>query len=302
MSVTERRKPGRLFKSKPPLWTVLALIPGLAVVIVFCYYPLARTVLLSVQGSDLFGRPTGLIGLENYREMFADSDFWATLLRTLIFTLGSVVGKIAVGLALAIPLAQRVRGTVFARSIVLIPMAVSVAVAGLAFRALMTPQYGLLDQVLAVFGAGPAGWLTDSKMAMVSVILVDVWTAIGFVTLLLITALDSIDESVNEAASLDGATALRKLRNITIPLITPTLFFVVVTQSIQAMREFAVINVVTGGGPARGTHTLVFDIYTKAFGGSADYGGASARGIILLLIIGLLSAVQFGVLEKKVNY
>ncbi|MGW8557890.1 carbohydrate ABC transporter permease [Streptomyces tubercidicus] len=289
-------------RRRPALWAWACLLPGLLAVALFSYYPLARTIALSVQGSDLFGRPTGFTGATNYTDMLGSGTFWATLVRTLVFTAGSVIGKLVVGLALAVPLARRLRGTAFARGVILIPVAASVAVAGLAFRSLMTPSNGLLDELAGLLGAGPVGWLTSPDVAMLSVIIVDIWTATGFVTLLLIAALDRIGPEINEAASLDGATGPRKLWSVTLPLITPTLFFIVVTQSIQAMREFAVINVLTNGGPARATHTLVFDIFTKAFGGTADYGAASARGVILLVLIGALSAIQFGVLERKVHY
>jgi sn-glycerol 3-phosphate transport system permease protein len=181
-------------------------------------------------------------------------------------------------------------------------MAVSAAVAGLAFRALMSPTYGLLDQIAIAVTGSPAGWLTEPRMALLSIVIVDVWISIGFVTLLLIAAIDAIPVDVEEAAALDGAGRMRLLRSVTVPLITPTLFFIVVTQSVQAMREFTIIQVVTGGGPARATQTLVFDIWAKAFGGTADYGAASARGIILLVVIAVLTAVQFGVLERRVNY
>jgi sn-glycerol 3-phosphate transport system permease protein len=268
----------------------------------FNYWPLVRTTVLSFQSSDLFGRPSGFVGADNYASMLGSPDFRRTLLVTSLFVLLTVAGKLLVGLALAVPLSRRLRGTAFSRATVLIPMAVSAAVAGLAFRALMSPTYGLLDQIAIALTGRPAGWLTEPTMALVSIVVVDVWISIGFVTLLLIAAIDAIPVDVEEAAALDGAGRMRLLRSVTVPLITPTLFFIVVTQSVQAMREFTIIQVVTGGGPARATQTLVFDIWAKAFGGTADYGAASARGIILLVVIAVLTAVQFGVLERRVNY
>lgn len=283
-------------------WAVWALLPTAVTLLAFNYWPLVRTAVLSFQSSDLFGRPSGYVGLDNYSTMLGSADFRRTLVITFTFVGLSVVAKLAVGMALAVPLAARLRGTGFSRAIVLIPMAVSAAVAGLAFRALMSPTYGLLDQIAIGLTGQPAGWITDPTMAMVSIIVVDVWTSIGFVTLLLIAAIDAVPPEVDEAAAIDGASRARTLASITVPLITPTLFFIVVTQSIQAMREFTIIQVVTGGGPARSTQTLVFDIWAKAFSGTADYGAASARGIILLVIIAALTAVQFGILERKVSY
>lgn len=289
-------------RSRPRAWAYWALAPTVVALLAFNYWPLLRTAVLSFQSSDLFGRPAGFVGVDNYAGMLGSPDFRRTLLITSLFVVLTVVGKLLVGLALAVPLSRRLRGTAFSRATVLIPMAVSAAVAGLAFRALMSPTYGLLDQIAIALTGRPAGWLTEPRMALLSIVAVDVWISIGFVTLLLIAAIDAIPVDVEEAAALDGASRLRLLRSVTVPLITPTLFFIVVTQSVQAMREFTIIQVVTGGGPARSTQTLVFDIWAKAFGGTADYGAASARGIILLAVIAILTAVQFGVLERRVNY
>lgn len=287
---------------RPPLWAYLAIAPTAVLLLAFSYGPLASTIGLSFQRTDLFGRAAGFTGLDNYVSMLSDPDFQRTLLTTAVFVVLTVVGKLALGLALAIPLAKRLRGTAFARVSVLVPMAVSAAVGGLAFRAMMSPTTGILDQFAIALTGRPAGWLTDPTMAMISIVIVDIWTAIGFVTLILIAALDMVPVEVDEAASVDGASWWRRLRSITLPLITPTLFFIVVTQSVNALREFTVINVVTGGGPARSTQTLVFDIWAKAFSGTADYAAASARGIILLIIIAIMTAIQFGLLERKVNY
>jgi sn-glycerol 3-phosphate transport system permease protein len=301
--VATRPRAGRgRSRSRPRAWAYWALAPTVIALLAFNYWPLVRTTALSFQSSDLFGRPAGFVGADNYSGMLGSPDFRKTLVITFAFVALTVVGKLLVGLALAVPLSRRLRGTAFSRAIVLIPMAVSAAVAGLAFRALMSPTYGLLDQIAIGLTGRPAGWITEPTMALVSIVIVDVWISLGFVTLLLLAAIDAISPDVEEAAALDGASRTRMLRSITVPLITPTLFFIVVTQSVQAMREFTIIQVVTGGGPARSTQTLVFDIWAKAFSGTADYGAASARGIILLVIIAILTAVQFGVLERRVNY
>ncbi|SDP16785.1 carbohydrate ABC transporter membrane protein 1, CUT1 family [Microbacterium testaceum StLB037] len=286
----------------PHLWAVLFLLPSLIAIVSFDYWPLLRTGFLSMQSTNLFGQPNGFVGSDNFAAMFSDPDFWRTLGITVLFMLGSVAGKVIVGLAIALPVSQRVRGTGVFRASVLIPMAVSTAVAGLAFRALMTPSTGLFDVIARALGGDNVGWLTSTNVSLLSVIIVDVWTAIGFTVLLLLAALDSIDKQVFEAADVDGARFWRRTFSITLPLITPTLFFVVVTQSIQALREFTIINVLTAGGPADSTRTLVIDIYQAAFGGTADYGASSARSIILLVLILALTAIQFGVLERRVNY
>lgn len=289
-------------RRRPQVWAWLSLAPVTILLLAFSYAPLASTLGLSFQKTDLFGRAAGFIGLDNYVNMFADPELRRTVMTTVVFVVLTVAGKLAVGLAIAVPLAKRLRGTAFARVTVLIPMAVSAAVGGLAFRAMMTPHIGILDQVAIGLTGRPAGWITEPTMAMVSIVTVEVWTSIGFVTLILIAAIDMIPVEVEEAAAVDGAGWWRRLRSVTIPLITPTLFFLVVTQSAGAIREFTVISVVTGGGPGGSTKTLVFDIWSKAFSGTADYGASSARGVILLVIIAIMTAIQFRFLERKVNY
>ncbi|MGG7509857.1 carbohydrate ABC transporter permease [Plantibacter sp. YIM 135249] len=289
-------------RRRPLFWAWIALAPVTVLLLSFSYAPLVNTFALSFQKTDLFGRAAGFIGLDNYVSMFEDPELHRTLTTTLVFVILTVAGKLAVGLALAVPLAKRLRGTTFARVTVLIPMAVSAAVGGLAFRAMMTPHIGILDQVAIALTGSPAGWITEPTMAMVSIVIVEVWTSLGFVTLILIAAIDMIPVDVEEAASVDGAGWWRRLRSITFPLITPTLFFLVVTQSAGAIREFTVISIVTSGGPGGATKTLVFDIWAKAFSGTADYGASSARGIVLLVIIAIMTAIQFRCLERKVTY
>jgi len=284
-------------------WAILCAAPALVAMLVFEYWPLCRTAFMSVQGTNLFGQPTGFVGLDNYVRMFKSIDFWHTLAVTGVFTIGSVVATLLVGLAVSIPLSTRLRGTGLIRATVMIPMAVSVAAAGLAFRSIYQPETGAADQLLRLVGIDGIGWLTDPSVAIWSVIAVDAWVGLGFTVLLLLAAFDGVPEDVMEAASLDGAGPLRRIRFIALPIISPTLFFIVVTQTIGAMREFTAIQVLTQGGPADSTRTLVIDIYQAAFGsGTADYAAASARGMVLLLLIVVVTAVQFRFLDRKVIY
>nr|RZI36908.1 sn-glycerol-3-phosphate transport system permease protein UgpA [Cryobacterium sp. SO1] len=286
-----------------PRWAVLCVVPALAAMLVFEYWPLVRTIFMSMQGTNLFGQPTGFVGFDNYARMFQSSDFWHTISVTALFTVGSVVATLLVGLAVAIPLTTRLRGTGLIRATVMIPMAVSVAAAGLAFRSIYQPETGAADRLLSFVGIDGVGWLTDPAVAIWSVIIVDAWVGLGFTVLLLLAAFDGVPEDVLEAASLDGAGLLRRVRHVALPIISPTLFFLIVTETIGAMREFTAIQVLTQGGPANATHTLVIDIYQAAFGsGTSDYAAASARGIVLLLLIVLVTAVQFRFLDRKVAY
>lgn len=301
MSSRVAEKAGRPGRPRPHLWAVLFLIPSLTVMGLFDYWPLLSTLGLSMQSTDLFGRPDGFVGAENYQDMLTDPGFLKTLGVTALFTVGTVLGKVIAGLAIALPLSTKLRGSRLMRPIVLLPMAFSAAIAAVVFKTMYQPRSGTFDLMLGFFGIEGPAWLTSPGWALFSVILVDVWVTLGTVTLLFLAALDSVPESAMEAASLDGAQWWQKILSIQLPLITPTLFFVMVTQSVHALREFTVLNILTGGGPNGATTTLTVDLYDTGFASNADYGAAAARGVVLMLIVGLFTLMQFR-LEKKVNY
>ena len=294
---TKPRKKSRSTRTEP--WAYALLLPATLLFAVFEFWPLLRAFYLSLTTTDLFGRPAAFAGLENYTAMFTDPGFLDTLLRTLIFTVASVVLKIGIGLSIALPLSYRLKGTVWMRSMVLIPMAVSTAVGTLVFRSMYAPAIGFFDQLAQVLGFGQVGWLTSPSVALISVIIVDLWIGISFVILLLLVAIDGISTEVIEAANLDGCTGFKFVTNIVIPGIAPMILVLAVTQSMAAMREFTIFEVLTEGGPARSTTTLVLDIYDLAFGGgTADFSAASARGMVLFVLILLLTLLQFRLARK----
>lgn len=282
-------------------WAYLFLLPTVVIMGLFDYWPLISTLRLSLQSTDLFGRAAGFAGAQNYAEMFSDPNFGRTLFTTVIFTVLSVAGKIVCGLAIALPLSSQLAGSRLVRPIVLIPMAFSVAIASVVFKTMYLPISGTFDTFLALFGIQGPAWLTSPQWAMASVVLVDIWTSIGLVVLLLMAALDGVPASVLEASQIDGATWYQRILRIQIPLITPTLFFITVTQSVSAMREFALINILTSGGPNGATTTLTYDLYEQAFASNADYSASAARGIVLMVLVGIFSLIQFR-FEKRVNY
>lgn len=300
MAATAPTAPTVARRKRAAPWAYVFLLPTVLIMGLFDYWPLVSTFKLSTEATDLFGRPAGFVGFENYADMLGDPDFVRTLITTFVFMVATVLGKLACGLAIAVPLSSRLAGSRLVRPIVLIPMAFSVAIASVVFKTMFLPTSGTIDAFLGLFGiVGPA-WLTDPSWAMVSVVIVDVWTNIGMVVLLLLAAIDGVPLSVLEAADIDGASWWQRIWNIQIPLITPTLFFITVTQSVQALREFTLINVLTKGGPNGATTTLTVDLYQQAFASNADYGASAARGVILMVIVGVLSFMQFR-LERRVN-
>jgi sn-glycerol 3-phosphate transport system permease protein len=208
-----------------------------------------------------------------------------------------------VGLLITIPLTVKLRGMPVFRALLTSPLVVSVSAASVAFAAMLSPANGLVNSVITRFGGTAVPWLTSTQWAFGSVITVTVWGSLGFTVLLLLGAFGAIDNDVIEAAHLDGAGPVRTLWSISLPLVTPTLFFIVVTGAVEALTTFGQIQILTGGGPANSTSTLVYTIYQAAFGaGSANFGIAAAVGVVLFLLVLALSLVQFGILEKRVNY
>ncbi|OZD56709.1 sugar ABC transporter permease [Rhodococcus sp. 06-1477-1B] len=279
------------------------LLPALLVFGVFVFYPLGRVIWLSMQGTDIFGQAAGFVGVRNFATIFGDPQFGDTLWRTAVFCVAVVAGRILVGLLIVVPLTAKLRGIRVFRALLTSPLVASVSVASVAFAAMLAPGSGLVNSVITRFGGTAVPWLTSTQWAMPSVIAVTVWGSLGFTVLLLLGAFGAIDPDVIEAAHLDGAGPLRTLWSISLPLVTPTLFFLMVTGAVEALTTFGQIQILTGGGPATSTTTLVYTIYQAAFGaGSANFGIAAAVGVVLFLLVLALSLVQFGVLEKRVNY
>ena len=279
------------------------LVPALVVFAAFFFVPLARSIYLSFQRSDLFGRPRGFVGGEHYARLFTDPGFGKTLLVTFGFTLLTVVPAMAIGLVLALLLQQRIRGVRFFRTAFALPFAFSVATAAVIFGVMLNPATGVVNGLLSYVGVSPVGWLTEPSTALLSVAATSVWMQVGYNLLVLSAGLGTVPDDVLEAARLDGASGLRLQRGIVLPLISPQLFFLAVTGTVQALQSFGQIHILTRGGPDRSTQTLVYSIYDVAFANNnSNFGAGSAQAVVLLVVVLAITAFQFGVLERKVFY
>lgn len=279
------------------------LVPGLAVFVVFMFWPLVRSVVLSFQGTDIIGRPGAFIGWQNYQHLFSDPDFAKVLATTGGFTLLTVIPSILLSLVIALLLQGRIRAVRFFRTSFALPFAFSVATASVIFQVLYNPASGILNGLLSYVGLGPINWLTDPGWALFSVSMATVWMQLGYNLLILSAGLGAVPEDTLEAARLDGARGWRLQRSIIIPLITPQLFFLVVTGTIQSLQSFGQIYILTRGGPEGRTTTLVYSIYEQAFAyNNSNFGYASAQALVLLVVVLIITGIQFGVLERRVFY
>jgi sn-glycerol 3-phosphate transport system permease protein len=293
-----RRSPGRQG------WGAFVyLVPALAVFVAFFFFPLARSFYLSFQRSDLFGRPSGFVGVKHYADLFTNPGFGKTLLVTLGFTLLTVIPSIVIGLVLALLLQNRIRAVRFFRTAFALPFAFSVATAAVVFGVMLNPATGVINGLLSHVGVKPVGWLTEPSSALLAVALTSVWMQVGYNLLVLAAGLGAVPDDVLEAARLDGASGLRLQVGIVLPLVSPQLFFLAVTGTIQALQSFGQIHILTRGGPDRSTETLVYSIYDVAFANNnSNFGAGSAQAIVLLVVVLAITAFQFGFLERKVFY
>ncbi len=301
-SAQRAKRTTRMKRNRPFFWAYLFLAPTIALMLLFNYYPFFNTIQISMQSTDLFGRPSGFIGATNYESMFASPDFGQVMLRTGIFVVGIVAIKLFLGLAIALPLSSGLAGTIFVRPIVLIPMAFSAAVTSVIFKTMFAPKTGTFDQIFSALHIPGIPWLTHPLWAILAILITISWTSMGMVILLLMSALDSIPKEVMEAASLDGVSGWRKIFSIQLPLISPTIFFIVVTQTMSALKEFTVIKILTNGGPNNATTTLTIQLYKLAFGSNVNYGVSAAYGTVLMVLVGIVAFVQFRLGERKVTY
>ncbi|BDR52553.1 glycerol-3-phosphate ABC transporter permease [Bombiscardovia nodaiensis] len=280
----------------------LMLIPGLGLLTIFSFIPLVRVFIMSTQGTDLFGSPAGFIGMENYITVFTDPSFTSVLVRTIVYAIAVVAGRLILGTLLAIFLTRQFGGNKIFRVLMTSTVSVSVAAASLGFLAIFSPT-GIINDALGKFGIKPVGWLTDPHWAFPTITMVTIWTGLGFTLILLCAAIDAVDPEIIEAARVDGASEGRIQWSIVVPLISPTLFYIAVTACIETLQAFAQINIMTKGGPGQATTTITYNIYTAAFGaGSANFGIASALGIVLFAFVFVLTLLQFKFMDRKVSY
>ncbi|MFA9457078.1 carbohydrate ABC transporter permease [Halalkalibacter sp. AB-rgal2] len=279
----------------------LFLLPSIVLFGLFLFYPLGRTIYLSFFLTDNSGSPTVFVGLDNFIAIFTSPIFQKSLMSTFLFVLYIVPGTVLLGLFLAIIANEKLKGVGIFRTIFSSTMGISVAAASVFWLFLFHPTIGWLNQLISIFGIGAVGWLTDPQWALMSVSISTIWMNVGFTFLILLGGLQSIDSYLYESANIDGASYFYKLRRITLPMLSPTLFFVVTVTLINAFQTFGQIDLLTRGGPQNETNLIVYSIYQNAFM-NYQYGMASAQAFILFAIILVLTFVQFKLGERKVHY
>ncbi|GAB4431127.1 MAG: sugar ABC transporter permease [Chloroflexi bacterium OHK40] len=284
-------------------WLLFALLlaPNLLLFGVFTYWPLLYNAYLSVVRWD-FLRPTKpFVGLANYASVFTDRQFWAIVLNTATFTVCSVGLTLLLGLALALLINQPLRYRNAARAVLFSPVVMSGAVVAVVWSYIFDPRYGLLDQLLGFVGLNSPDWLNDPRWAMLAVIIVYVWKNLGYAVVIYLAGLQGIPRELYDAARVDGAGPWARLRHVTLPGLSPVAFFLSVTSLLATFQSFDIIKVLTDGGPAGATTTLIFHLYELGFV-AYNAGEAGVVAVVLFGIMLVLTLIQLRYLERRVSY
>lgn len=278
----------------------LMVAPAMVIFGLFILYPIFYMIYLSFFDWNLIGEKK-FIGVKNYTHMFADADFWQVLGNSVYYMVMVVILQMVLSLLLAVYLNKNTRINRILQSIAFTPYITSMVSVAFIWMWMMDSDYGLLNYFLSLFHIPAVGWLSDPKVAMTSLVLVSVWKGLGYNTIILISAMQAVPGYLYEAASLDKTPRWKVFWKITLPMISPTAFFLALMNIIAALKVFETVNIMTQGGPVNSTNTLVYNIYQYGF----EYfkiGYASTLGVALMVVIGFFTLIYFKVLSKRVHY
>ncbi|EGL15753.1 MULTISPECIES: sugar ABC transporter permease [Paenibacillus] len=277
------------------------LAPSLIIFATFLFYPMLRSVYLSMTLTDPRGRVAEFVWFDNFVDLFQSGQFYSDLKVTLLFILYTVPTSIIWALLLAAITHNKLKGMKIFQFVFSLPLVISVGTGSIIWLLLFHPTAGMLNYFLSLVHIQAIPWLTDPAWALISVSLMTVWMNMGFLFIVLSSGMQGVPEEIYESAKIDGSGPVRTFIQIVLPLLSPTLFFALIISVIGAFQAFGQINILTKGGPMDSTNVVVYSIYQEAFV-NFRFGTGSAEALILFFIILILTVLQFTVLEKKVHY
>lgn len=288
-----------LTTARPYIMTAPSLI-GIAI---FTAYPLIKLIQLSFMHINMLDKSDcKFIGFDNYSEVFARPDFLQTVYNTVVYSLVSVILISSLALILAVWInSRRTKLNSFLQAFAFFPHITSIVSISLVWLWMMDPNFGLFNYLLRIAGLPTLQWLQSSSTAMGCIVAVSAWKEVGFDTPIFLAALQGVPKEIYEAAEIDNASKARMFFSITIPMISPQLFFVLIIRTIGSFKMFDTVRLLTAGGPNNSTRTLVYAIYQEALY-NMRIGYSAVYGVVLLVIVGLLTVLYFRVLSKKVHY
>lgn len=305
MSANQHLQPSlhRPSRSERQEWLLFTLLvgPNLLLFALFTYWPLLYNGYLSFVRWDLLSPVKNWVGLDNYRELFTSPTFGEIVVNTVVFSTASVLLICLLGLLLALLLNQPLRGRDVARGVIFSPVMLSGAAIGIVWIYIFDPRYGLLDIFISAFGFASPNWLLDTRWALPAVIMVHVWKNLGYAVVIYLAGLQAIPRELYEAAVVDGAGGWARLRHITLPGLSPVLFFLLLTTALTAFQAFDIIKVMTDGGPIIATTTLIYYLYEQGFV-AFNAGRAGVAAVVLFLAMLAFTLVQMRFSERHVHY
>lgn len=275
----------------------LYLLPCMVIFTVFLFFPFFKTIYLSMFKTDKMGQAKLFVGFGNYSDLFHSASFYNSIKVTVLFVVIVVLGSMALGLLGAMLCNQKFPGIRIFSTAYALPMAIASSSAAMIFKIILHPSIGILNKVLGL----SINWVGDPKYALVCVAVLTAWLNSGINFLYFSAGLGNIPEALYESASVDGANAVDKFFHITLPGLSPIMFYTLVVNIIQAFQSFGQVKILTLGGPGESTNLLVYSIYRDAFF-NYRFGSAAAQSVVLFLIIMMLTLVMFRIEKKGVNY
>ncbi|SFN92748.1 carbohydrate ABC transporter membrane protein 1, CUT1 family [Bradyrhizobium sp. Ghvi] len=288
-----------IFQSK--LLPYLLVAPQLAVVLIFFYWPALQAVVQSFLLQDAFGLSSSFVWFDNYIELFKDPAYFESIIRTFFFSFAIAVSSLSFALLLAVMADKPLRGVMLYRTLLIWPYAVAPPVVGVLWIFMLHPSLGVISRYLRAAGID---WnpLLDGNQAATLIILAAAWKQISYNFLFFLAGLQAIPKSVFEAAAIDGARPMRRFWTVTFPLLSPTIFFLLVVNIVYAFFDtFGIIDTMTRGGPGTSTVTLVYKVYSDGLLGG-NLGSSAAQSVILMILVIVLTGIQFRFVERKVTY
>ena len=280
---------------------LLFILPAVVPLCIFWIWPMIKAIFMSFTDWDYMSSNYNIVGFENYKELFSDNMFYNALQNTFVFTVGTLIPTIIGGLAIAMVLKKNIKGSALYKAIIFSPWITPTVAISIVWNWIFEPQYGFANYILQLLNLPKSQWLQSSDTAMIGVIIVTVWKGFGWAMVFYLTALERVPKHLYEAAAIDGANSWRKFTNITLPLISPTTLFLTIITTINSLQAYDQIQVLTQGGPSGSTRTILYMYYQTAFE-QFNIGQATAIATVILVIIGVLSGVQFIASKKWVHY
>lgn len=279
----------------------LLVAPQLAITLIFFFLPAGQAIYQSVLMQDPFGLSTEFVGLQNFETLLSDPNYVSSFKITMVFSALVAFLGLAISLLLAVCADRVLRGALAYKTFLIVPYAVAPAVAGVLWMFIFNPTLGVLSYVMRMFGID-WNYLVDADQALTLLVIAAVWKQVSYNFIFFLAGLQAIPKSLLEAAAMDGAGPFRRFWTVVFPLLSPTTFFLLVMNIVYAFFDtFAIVDATTMGGPGQDTNILVYKVFVDGFR-NMDFGGSAAQSVILMVMVIILTVIQFRFIERRVNY